>query len=372
MRQRKDLSWEWRTPPGFPVQKSVYGRTQAAVLKKRNAFLEEMRAGVDPDAAKTTIAEFLDLWLREAVKGSVWHTTYSQYERIVRLHLKPSIGGVKLSQLSRLRVQRLVNDKSAEGYAPRTVRYIHTTISKAMTQAVDWDLVLKNPAARVKLPRLQRTERKTFTRENVAVFFEAAKEDRFGALYVLAVSAGLRPGELLALKWEDLDLDRRTLTVRRTLSEDDQGRLVFKDETKTSRGRRLELADIAIESLRAHRKEQAEERLRYKSLWKEESLVFPDTLGGPMWRNNLQRRSYKPLLKRAGLPDIRLYDLRHTCATLMFENDASLKLVADMFGHASIKHTADTYTHVAPAIHREAVDRLNDFLASPKTVASPE
>ena len=176
----------------------------------------------------------------------------------------------------------------------------------------------------------------------------------------MAVTAGLRPGELLALKWEDLD--RASLSVRRSLSEDEDGP-VLRNETKTSRDRRLELVPVAVETLRRHRKRQNEERLRYAGLWKEEDLVFPSTTGTIMRRNNLTRRSYKPLLRAAALPDIRLYDLRHTFATLMFENNEQLKLVSEMLGHASIKQTADTYTHVAPTIHREAAKRLNDFLA---------
>ncbi len=261
-----------------------------------------------------------------------------------------------------MHVQRLINQKVKEGYEPRTVRYIHTTLSKALTQAVDWDLVPKNVASRVKLPKQKRAERRTLSAENVGAFFAAASEDRFAALYVLAVTSGLRPGELLALKWEDIDLEAGALSVRRSVSEDEDG-LVIREETKTSGGRRLELLPVAVEALKKHRVRQNKERLRYSGLWRDLGLVFPSTTGTIMRRNNLHRRSYKPLLKRASLPDIRLYDLRHTFATLMFENKEQLKLVSEMLGHASVKHTADTYTHVAPTMHREAAMRLNDFLS---------
>ena len=362
LRQRADGSWEWRTPPSFPVRKSLYAKRQEDVLKKRDEFLKDFEQGLDLDAKKLTVGEYLDLWLEDAVEGSVWYTTFKNHECNVRLHLKPTIGCIRLKDLTRLHVQRLINHKVKEGYAPRTVRYAHTTLSKALTQAVDWDLVPRNAASRVKLPKQTRTKRETLSAEKVGAFFSAASEDRFAALYVLAVTSGLRPGELLALKWDDVDLEAGALSVRRSVSEGEGGP-VIREETKTSGGRRLELLPVAVEALKKHRFRQNEQRLRYRGLWTDLDLVFPSTTGTIMRRNNLHRRSYKPLLKRAGLPDIRLYDLRHTFATLMFENREQLKLVSEMLGHASVKQTADTYTHVSPTMHREAAMRLNDFLS---------
>ena len=362
LRQRPDGRWEWRTPPSFPVKKSLYAWRQEDVLKKRDEFLKDFEQGLDLDAKKLTVAEYLDLWLEEAVEGSVWYTTFRDHKRNVRLHLKPAIGRIRLKDLTRMHVQRFINQKVKEGYAPRTVRYAHTTLSKALTQAVDWDLVPKNVASRAKLPKQKRKKRETLSAENVGAFFSAASEDRFGALYVLAVTSGLRPGELLALKWEDVDLEAGALSVRSSVSEDEGGP-VIREETKTSAGRRLELLPVAVEALKKHRLRQNEERLRYQGLWRDLGLIFPSTTGTIMRRNNLHRRSYKPLLRRAGLPDIRLYDLRHTFATLMFENREQLKLVSEMLGHASVRQTADTYTHVSPTMHREAAMRLNDFLS---------
>src|SRR5829696_3346756 len=203
LRQRVDGSWEWRTPSSFPVKKSFCAKRQEDVLKKRD--------------------EYLNLWLEDAVEGSVWYTTYKDHERNVRLHLKPAIGRVLLKDLTRMHVQRLLNAKAKDGYSPRTVRYIHTSLSKALTQAVDWDLVPKNVASRAKLPKQKRKKRETLSAENVGAFFSAASGERFGALYVLAVTSGLRPGELLALKWEDVDLEAGALSVRRSVSEDEGG-----------------------------------------------------------------------------------------------------------------------------------------------------
>ena len=362
LRQRADGRWEWRTPPSWAVQKTLYGRKEKDVLAKKERFLKDLSDGVNFDAEKLTVSAFLEGWLKDAVEGSVGYSSYRNHERNCRLHIGPKIGRMRLKDLTRMHVQRLLNEKSKEGYSPRSVRYVHTTLSKAMSQAVDWDLIPRNPASRMKLPRMRRVHRTTLTAENVGLFFAAASEagDRFGALYVLAVTAGLRPGELLALKWEDLALDRGTMHVRRALSEDENGP-VLRDETKTGNDRRLELSSVAIEALRRHGLRQKQERLAYRGVWEDNDLVFPSTRGTIMRRNNLHRRSYKPLLREAGLPDIRLYDLRHTFATLMFENDESLKLVSEMMGN-SVKQTGDTYTHVAPTIHKAAAARLDAFL----------
>jgi integrase len=172
-------------------------------------------------------------------------------------------------------------------------------------------------------------------------------------IYSATVPTNLLSFTLRRLKREDVDLEAGAMFVRRSVSEDEGGP-VIREETKTSAGRRLELLPVTVESLKKHRLRQNEERLRYRGLWLDLGLIFPYTTGTIMRRNNLHRRSYKHLLKRAGLPDIRLYDLRHTFATLMFENKEQLKLVSEMLGHASVKQTADTYTHVSPTMHREA------------------
>jgi integrase len=188
--------------------------------------------------------------------------------------------------------------------------------------------------------------------------------DRFEALYVVAVFTGMRPGEMLALRWSDLVLDgpEPVARVRRSLSKGDDGKPVYKS-TKTERGRAVSLLPEVVEALKAHRKRQAGERLRYSGLWREEDLVFPSNTGGPMSWNNLVRRNLKPLMRAAGLPEgTRPYDLRHTFATLMLEQGENPKVVQEALGHSRIAHTMDTYSHVSPNIQREAFGRLGNRL----------
>src|SRR5215213_5558250 len=243
-------------------------------------------------------------------------------------------------------------------------QYIHATLHKALDQAVKWRLIPYNVSDAVTKPRQKRSERDALTLRQVLNFFEVAKGDRFEALYMLAVFTGMRPGEVLALRWSDLVLDdpEPAARVRRSISKDDNGRLVIKS-TKTEKGRAIALLPQVVEALQTHRKQQAEQRLRYSGLWRDEDLVFPSKTDGPMSWNNLVRRNLKPLMRAAGLPETtRPYDLRHTFATLTLEQGENPKVVQEVLGHSRITHTMDIYSHVLPNIQKEAFGRLGKRL----------
>jgi integrase len=201
------------------------------------------------------------------------------------------------------------------------------------------------------------------TPEQTKRLVEFVSEDRLAALYVLAVTAGLRQGELLGLKWEDVDLDHAILRVKRTLLGIKDGKPVF-GTPKTAKGRRsVKLTAKAVEALEKHRERQIEERKQLVKLWRDCDLVFPTRVGTPISRHNLVTRSFKPLLVRAGLPDIRFHDLRHTCATLMLVVGTNPKVVQEMLGHANVSITLDTYSHLLPNMQGEAVGRLDNLLS---------
>jgi integrase len=264
-------------------------------------------------------------------------------------------------------LDRLYARKTAAGLGPRTVGYIHSTVRVALQRAVKKRLIPYDVSDAVTKPRQKRSERDALTLRQVLDFFEAAKGDRFEALYVLAVFTGMRPGEMLALRWSDLVLDDSEpfARVRRSLSKDDNGRLVVKS-TKTETGRAIALLPQVVETLRDHRKRQAEQRLRYSGLWRDEDLVFSSKTGSSMSWDNLVRRNLKPLMRKAGLPETtRPYDLRHTFATLMLEQGENPKVVQEVLGHSRITHTMDTYSHVSPNIQKEAFGRLGKRLEGP-------
>jgi integrase len=252
-KKRKDGRWEAQytihTPSGTK-RKSVYGRTKEEVAMKLRKAIADSEGGLVFDAeGLTTVAEYLRHWLEGSVKGSVWHTTYRDYAGHVKNHIAPELARLKLVKLTATHVQTLYRKKLDSGLAPRTVQYIHATLHKALDQAVKWRLIPYNVSDAVTKPRQERSERDALTLRQVLDFFEAAKGDRFEALYVLAVFTGMRPGEMLALRWSDLVLDdpEPVARVRRSLSKDDDGRLVVKS-TKTEKGRAIALLPQVVEA----------------------------------------------------------------------------------------------------------------------------
>ena len=286
--------------------------------------------------------------------------TYEGYAHIVERHIAPTLGRVKLRSLTPAHIRALYREKLDRRLAARTVQYVHTTLNKALKQAVADGLIPRNRAASVKAPRPRRSEIKPLDREQVRALFEAAAGHRLEALYVVAVTAGLREGELLALRWEDVDLEAGTLQVRRVFSEARSGRIF--ETPKSGKGRNIRLTRRAVAVLRAHRKCQLEERMARAKLWQEQGLVFPSTVGTPLSARNLQRQ-FKILLDRAGLPrSFRFHDLRHTCATLLLRQGVHAKYVQELLGHADISLTLNVYSHVLPDMGDAAAGAMDSAL----------
>jgi integrase len=238
--RRKDGRWVGQylvyTAKG-PKYRYLYGKTRAEVAAKLTRALANREGGLTFDTDKVTVAAYLDRWLADSVKGTVRISTYERHEQIVRLHIKPSLGCIGLKKLTPTHVRGLYREKLEAGLASATVHKIHSTLHKALSQAVGDGLVPRN-AADVKAPRPTPEEMRPLSEEEARKFLETAKasEDRFEALYMLAVSTGLRRGELLGLRWDDVDLERGTLRVGRALVREGGGHAL--GETKTKRSRR--------------------------------------------------------------------------------------------------------------------------------------
>ena len=221
------------------------------------------------------------------------------------------------------------------------------------------DLIRRDVADSVKPPQLKRTEMKPLSPKQAKALLEAAGGDRFEAMYVLAITAGLRQGELLGLKWEDVDLEGGKLRVRRTLY---KGNFTT---PKTAKSRRtVKLTVRAVEALQRHREAQLEESEKVEGLWQDHGLIFTTQVGTPVNRHNFYARNFKPLLKKGGLPHtVRFHDLRHTCATLLLSKNVNPKVVSEMLGHANVTVTLDTYSHVLPYMQDGAVDAMDSSLS---------
>ena len=342
----------------------VSGRTKEVARKA----LREARANADSglvfDAGTLTVGEYLERWLNDSVRDTVKTTTFERYEQISRLHLKPAVGRVKLKALTPAHVRSLYREKLDAGASPRTVRYVHTTLHKALKQAIADGLISRNATEAVKPPQLTKEEMHLLGADEVKVFLETARQtgDRLEALYVLAIHTGLRQGELLGLKWEDADMETGTLQVRRTLSITKGGPVLSTPKTKGS-SRSVQLTRTALEALRNHRERQAEERLRLGSLWSEKGVIFASETGGFLDRRYITTHRFKPLLKQAGLPSVRFHDLRHTCATLLLGRNVNPKIVSEMLGHSTIAITLDTYSHVLPNMRDQAAREMEEALS---------
>lgn len=341
----------------------VSGRTKEEARKALREARANANAGLVFDAGKLALSEYLDRWLTDSVRDTVRQRTYERYESLVRVHIKPTIGRVQLKALTPAHVRALYREKLDSGLSPRTVNYIHVTLHKALSQAVGDGLVQRN-AAQVKAPRPEKPEIKPLSPEQARKLIAAAyeAEDRYAALYVLALHTGLRKGELLGLRWEDLDLEATTptLQVRRTLSETRTGPKF--ELPKSGKGRSIKLSRKAAEALRSHRAKQAEDKLRLGSLWEDNGLVFPAATGTTTRGTNLLGRHFKPLLKEAGLPAARLHDLRHTCATILLMAGKHPKYVQELLGHANISITLDTYSHVIEGMDGGLGDAMDEAL----------
>jgi integrase len=362
--RRKDGRWAGIVYTGYingrRARKVVYGPTRAEVQERVRQMVETVRQGVAPGRSQR-LEEFLLTWL-QAIEGTIRPSTFISYSGIVRKHLVPTLGRIYLERLSIQDVAFLMSQKRSEGLSPRTSQYILFILRNALNKAVRWGAVNRNVARLVDPPRVAQREVKVLASDEAMGLIAAARQDRLEALWVLALSTGLRRGELLGLTWDDVDLERRQLRVRKALQRITGKGLVL-SETKTRRGRRSIVLPIgAVEALRRHLARQEEDRLLAASSWTETNFVFKARSGAALDADNLVRRSFAHLLDSAGLPHIRFHDLRHSCASLLLAQGVAPRVVMETLGHSRISVTLDTYTHVLPALQREAADAMDRAL----------
>lgn len=373
IRLRKDGLWEARYRlPSETKPRSVYAHTQAEALAKRRAAV----SGLFPPIAKDHLfGEYVKCWLSDVVALNVRPVTYEQSERIVRLHLLPALGDVRLSHLSGATVAKLHAKKYEEGYALRTRRYIHTVLSSCLAHAVRVGDLPRNPAGGIRVPLgaspLAGSEdapdpRHILTEADVARLLACAKEtSRLYPLYMLALSTGLRQGELFGLTQDAVDLEAGVLKVRRVLSWSDYQWIFTPPKNEASR-RTVHLRHEACRALREHNKRMLEERMMWGAAVRKmvpascRGLVFTSTTGTPLRRPNVHRRDFKPLLERAGIDTaVRFHDLRHTFATHALSRGADLKTISTMLGHSSVRTTLDIYQSVLPDHQENALKKLD-------------
>jgi integrase len=350
------------TPDGIRKRVYVSGKTKTEVKAKLRKATADRDEGFVFDAKNLTVGKFLERWLPGSVKDTVKQSTYECYERLMRVHLIPALGRVKLKALTPTHVRALYREKLDSGLSATSVQRVHALLHEALKQAVNDGLIPRNVTETVKAPRQTRKEIQALSPEQARALLETASGGRLEALYLLAIHTGLRQSELLGLKCEDVDLKAKRLSVRRILSAAKNGPRFT--TPKNNKSRTVRLTPRAAEALQVHRQRQVEEREMLAKSWRDHGLVFCTQLGTPLNRNNIHSRSFKPLVARAGLPPtVRFHDLRYTLATLMLKSGEHPKVVQEMMGHATINISLDTYSHVLPDMQDKAADRLGTLLS---------
>ncbi len=306
---------------------------------------------------RTPLTQYLDHWL-EITKHSRSEKTNADYEMLIRRYIKPTLGKIELGKLSKMEIQALYSKMIDQGLSSRTVRYTHSVLSVALKQAIAWDKLKRNPLAGVKLPKKEHKEMKVLDEKEVKQFLAECAKDKNGLIFELALYTGMRPEEYLGLQWKDIDFDKGILRVQRKVRYNHKGGGWYFGELKTEKSKRnFPLDEPLLVALKRHKIEQwqmVQDRFEKKQEYERLSLVFASEVGTPLSVRNLQRDSFKPILKNAKLPDIRLYDLRHTCATLLLAQGTDIKTVSEWLGHANPDETLRTYAHVLPSMKIQA------------------
>ncbi|WP_327301722.1 site-specific integrase [Streptomyces goshikiensis] len=376
----------------------IYGTTREEALAKLTEKIATSNRGVPVPSAQGSVSAYLTYWLETVAVHQLRENTHTRYTACVNQHLIPGLGKKKLAKLTAKDVRTWLNQLRttcqccarsiaagrlqprccaagaccSKRLSPLTLAYIHSVLKSALEHAVREEEITRNVARNVRTgtPRPRRFE--PFTADEARQFLDAVRNDRLHALYELALRTGLRKGELLGLQWEDLDIQKGTASIRRTLQRTQTGGLTSLPTKTRASERRIALPGECIHSLKEHREAWEGEREAAAEGWKDNGLVFSTQAGGPIDPANLNRH-FRALLDRAGLRRIRFHDLRHSTATLLLEQGVELVVIKELLGHAHIGVTATVYAHVRLRLQRDAIDLLGRALQrSEKTPGHPD
>jgi integrase len=357
--QRKDGRYVAEITLEDGKRKQFYGKTQKEALEKRRKAQREQEQGTLATGPQQTVKQFLEYWLENVYKMRVRLVTYEARRTVVNKHLLPILGRIRLQKLTAQHVQALYVKKLKEGLSPVTVRTINVVLHTALNYAKRIKLVGSNVCDDVELPGQKQYEvQVVLTPEQAQVLLLKVRGHYLEALTTLALTTGLRRGEILGLRWQDIDLEKGSLQVRRTLVY--MAHHGFKEgEPKTEASKRkIVLPQFVIEVLKKHRTMQLEARLKMGTAWIDRDLVFPNKHGNFLTPASLASQ-FTRLLKDAGLPHMRFHDLRHNTATLLLSMGVSMKVIQELLGHSSFSTTANIYSHVLPAMQQEAMDKMD-------------
>lgn len=364
------VTWEagkrtQRTKSGFATKKAAQAHL--------NTTMGQLQRGEFVEPTRVTLGDYLTKHWLPLMKHRLQPSTWASYDRTLRHHVLPRIGGVRLQDLTAAHLDQLYSDLLAGGrrdgkpggLSPKTVRYLHTTLHKALKDAERKQLVLRNVAQAADPPKIGRAgaEIRTWSGEEVSAFLEAMRDHRLFAGYVLAASTGMRRGEVLGLRWRDLDFGARRLSVRQTITCVNYEVVVGTPKTHRSR-RSIALDPVTIAVLRDHQHQQAKDRCALGPGFKDEGLVFCAIDGRPVHPDSFSQ-TFDRTVARLGLRRIRFHDLRHTHATLGLAAGIPAKVMSERLGHATTAFTQDVYMHTIPQFEEDAADQIAELIFTP-------
>jgi integrase len=358
-RRKGDGRWSGCITLPDGTRKYFYGKKQSEVVAKIDEALHDLRRGMLAIGPSVTVQEYMEQWLEEIHKPLVKLGTYKNYEEMLRNYIVPGLGKVKLQSLTPQQVQAFYSKKMRDGLAPKAINNIHGLLHKALSNAVKWNIVPRNVCDAVTPPRVSRQEKTVLTKDQAYTLLRQIKDHRLEALFTLAIVTGMRCGELLALRWHDIDIAGCSLQVKRSVRYiKDHGHVESEPKTVKSR-RQIMLPVFVVEVLLRHKAKQEEQREKSEEGWVERDLVFTTHEGNYLALTTL-RRAFNNVLKQAGLPHMRFHDLRHSAATILLSRGTHPKVVQEILGHSQISMTLDVYSHVLPSMQEDVTKRWDD------------
>lgn len=352
-------------------RKCFYAETEKEAKKRLKKAQLELMNGMLPSDDRMTVSQFIQQWL-EHKKTQVKPSTWVSYEMVCRQHICPLIGKIALGKLTAMHIQQLIDGCTRKGHgdeppSTRLRQYVHVIIRQALDRAVKWKLLSRNPALDAEPPRVSKAEIEVLTREQVCHLLDLLKDRRLYPLYLTAVTTGARQGELLALKWEDVDLATETLRVRHTMPQRRRNKEVVLNTPKTDKSRRtIPLSSEVVAVLKMHRSRQRQERLMCGQGYQDNGLVFSADDGSPLRSEFVTRTLQKALPE--GFPRIDFHALRHTYTSLLLAGgEVSVKEISESLGHTATRITLDVYAHVLPDARRKTARAMDKLLSKDDT-----
>jgi integrase len=354
---------------GRPIRKWVMRKTRREVVEAIQNLVSRRKANQPIHSKKGTVATFIADWLADEVTPNRDASTLRIYESTCRLYIVPPLGRIRLDQLNGQQVQRCLN-LAAEHLSPTSVRLVRTVLRTALSTAEEWKMVASNAAKHANIPTQTGYEAKPLTAEQANRLLETVKDHDHGALFTIALSLGLRHGEIGGLRWENIDFATGFLHVRTQIKRIARKGLHL-SELKTKKSRRsLRMPRFVVDALLRRQLIQEAQRIKAGAKWKETGFVFTGPRGDVIAPEKINE-VHKEMLERANLPHVRFHDLRHSCATLLLSKGVTLKMIQEILGHANFQITADLYSHVARAMRDEATDAMNEIFDSKNPDVAP-